>query len=155
VNTLDDIDRRLLRALWLDGRARGCTLARDLGVSDSVVSVRLRRLCDSGALAGVHADVDPAVLGREIQAIVRIRLAPGVTSPAYEERLRAMPAVLSATVLLGEFDLDVRLACRDLSDLELAVSALRDAGAERTHTQMVARTVRGLGQALLSEETTQ
>jgi DNA-binding Lrp family transcriptional regulator len=154
MTVLDDIDRRLLRALWVDGRARGCVLARDLGLSDSAVSVRLRRLCDSGALTGVHADVDPAALGREIQAIVRIRLVRHVTSQAYEERLRAMPSVLSATVLVGEFDLDVRLACRDLPDLELTVGALRDAGAETTHTQLVARPVTGLGQALLSEETT-
>ncbi|GII52541.1 hypothetical protein Pth03_09300 [Planotetraspora thailandica] len=149
---LDDIDLRLLRALWMDGRARVRVLARDLALADSAVSVRLRRLREQGVLAGVHAEVDPAVLGLTTQALVMIRLSPNTDSRAYEERLRTMRSVLGAVALVGDFDLEVHLACRDMADLERSVTALRDAGAESTHTQLIARTVAGLGQALLTEE---
>ncbi|MEU8172260.1 Lrp/AsnC family transcriptional regulator [Microbispora hainanensis] len=83
-------------------------LARDLALGDSTVSVRLRRLRDSGALTAIRVEVNPAALGRPI-----------------------------------------RVACRSMDDLELAVATLRDAGADTTCTQIVTRTVTGLGQALL------
>jgi Lrp/AsnC family transcriptional regulator, leucine-responsive regulatory protein len=151
VKSLDDVDRLLLRALSENGRAPVRALARDLALADSAVSTRLRRLRDSGALAGVHAEIDPAALGRTIQAVVRIRLATGTTCAIYEERLRRMPAALSALVLLGEFDLEVRLACRSMHDLDMAVAVLREDGAVSTQTQLVTRTVTGLGQAFLAE----
>jgi Lrp/AsnC family transcriptional regulator, leucine-responsive regulatory protein len=149
---LDDIDLRLLRALWMDGRTRVRELARELALADSAVSVRLRHLRERGVLAGVHADVDPAVLGLTTQALVGVRLAPSTASHVYEERLRTMRSVLGAVTLVGDFDLEVHLACRDMPDLERAVAELRDAGADTTHTQLIARTVVGLGQALLTEE---
>ncbi|GAA1292416.1 hypothetical protein Psi02_49780 [Planotetraspora silvatica] len=149
---LDDIDLRLLRALWMDGRARVRELARELALADSAVSVRLRRLRERGVLVGVHADVDPAVLGLTTQALVGVRLAPGTTPYVYEGRLRRMRSVLGAVTLVGDFDLEVHLVCRDMPDLERAVTELRDAGADATHTQLIARTVVGLGQALLTEE---
>jgi DNA-binding Lrp family transcriptional regulator len=151
VKSLDDVDRLLLRALSENGRAPVRALARDLALADSAVSTRLRRLRDSGALAGVHAEVDPAALGRTVQAVVRVRLGAGTACGLYEEELRRMPAVLGAIALLGEFDLEVRLACHGMHDLDVAVAALREAGAASTQTQLVTRTVTGLGQALLAD----
>ncbi|GAA4579687.1 hypothetical protein GCM10023194_05960 [Planotetraspora phitsanulokensis] len=149
---VDDVDLRLLRALWMDGRARVRELARELALADSAVSVRLRRLRERGVLAGVHADFDPALLGLTTQALVGVRLAPHTSSHVYEGRLRTMRSVLGAVSLVGDYDLEVHLACRDMVDLERAVTELRAAGAETTHTQLIARTVVGLGQALLTEE---
>jgi Lrp/AsnC family transcriptional regulator, leucine-responsive regulatory protein len=150
--TLDEIDLRLLRALWQDGRARVRALARELDLADSAVSVRLRRLRDTGVLAGVHAEVDPAVLGLGTQALVGVRLSAHVTFPVYEARLRTMRSVLGAVTLVGEFDLEVHLACRDMPDLERALAELRSAGAETTRTQLIARTVTGLGRTLLGTD---
>ncbi|NJP25218.1 MULTISPECIES: Lrp/AsnC family transcriptional regulator [Microbispora] len=154
MKSLDDVDRSLLQALARDGRAPVRALARDLALGDSTVSVRLRRLRESGALAAIRVEVDPAALGRPIQALVRVRLRHGVTCGTYERRLREMPAVLSALVLLGDADIEVRVACRNMDDLELAVATLREAGAATTSTQIVTRTVTGLGQALLAEKRT-
>ncbi|XVQ85880.1 Lrp/AsnC family transcriptional regulator [Microbispora siamensis] len=154
MRSLDDVDRSLLQALARDGRAPVRALARDLALGDSTVSIRLRRLRDSGALAAVRVEVDPAAFGRPIQAVVRVRLRRDVTCGAYEQRLREMPAVLNALVLLGDADIEVRVACRSMDDLELAVATLRDAGADTTCTQIVTRTVTGLGQALLAERRT-
>ncbi|MGO4752694.1 Lrp/AsnC family transcriptional regulator, partial [Streptomyces sp. 2MCAF27] len=48
--TLDDIDRGLVHALQIDGRAPLRTLGEALGVSENTVARRYRRLRSAGVL---------------------------------------------------------------------------------------------------------
>jgi DNA-binding Lrp family transcriptional regulator len=73
--SLDATDRSLLRELNADARASGAALAEAVGISESTVSLRLKRLRSLGVIRGFHIDVDPAALGVGLQALVSIRLA--------------------------------------------------------------------------------
>ena len=73
VNPLDDIDRALLRILQTEGRLSGADLGRRVGLSQPAVSARLQRLERSGTITGYRAVVDPARLGLNIHAVVRLR----------------------------------------------------------------------------------
>ncbi|GII97007.1 Lrp/AsnC family transcriptional regulator [Sinosporangium siamense] len=148
---LDDIDRRILHALMLDGRTRNCDLAKGVQLGDSAVAARIRRLADSGVLQAIRAHLNPAALGRPVEAVVRVRLRHDVTNARFEEQLREVPAVVDALMLAGDVDAEVRLACRNLGDLEYTILLLRRAGAEHTHTDLVTRSVGNLGTALLTE----
>ena len=46
-----------------------------------------------------------------MQAIVRVRLAPWVRCQAFEQWLRAIPAVLYAALVTGEADYELRVDC--------------------------------------------
>lgn len=72
---LDDTDRRLLAELSRDARASGAALAAALGISESTVSLRLRRLRSLGVIRGFSVDVDTSALGIPLQALISIRLA--------------------------------------------------------------------------------
>ena len=85
---------------------------------------------------------------RPVQAIVHVRLAPAASRQGFEQYLRAMPAVLSAWQVAGDVDYELRLACRDIADLDAVLTALRRCGgAEGTSTGLVLREVPGLGEA--------
>lgn len=73
--SLDDTDLRLLQELNADARASGAVLAAVVGISESTVSLRLKRLKALGVIRGFHIDVDPTALGVGLQALVSIRLA--------------------------------------------------------------------------------
>ncbi|WP_209326116.1 Lrp/AsnC family transcriptional regulator [Brevibacterium renqingii] len=73
--SLDATDRRLLQELNADSRASGAALAESVGISESTVSLRLKRLRSLGVIRGFRIDVDPASLGVGLQALVSIRLA--------------------------------------------------------------------------------
>lgn len=73
--SLDDTDLRLLQELNADARASGAVLAAAVGISESTVSLRLKRLKSLGVIRGFHIDVDPTALGVGLQALVSIRLA--------------------------------------------------------------------------------
>jgi DNA-binding Lrp family transcriptional regulator len=80
---------------------------------------------------------------RAVEALVRVRLAPGASVALFERRLREVPDVRSAMVLAGDHDFAVVLTCRHLADLRDTVDRLRVLGAEETSTQLILRTMRG------------
>src|SRR5690348_8601561 len=71
---LDDVDRRIVRALADDARIPNNALAAVVGIAPSTCLGRVRALRERGAIRGYHADVDPAVLGRPLQAMIAVRL---------------------------------------------------------------------------------
>lgn len=72
---LDDVDRQLLKALSEDARASGTALAAMVGISESTVSLRLKRLKTLGVIRGFRVDIDAAAVGIPLQALISIRLA--------------------------------------------------------------------------------
>ena len=74
IASLDEIDRGILRALSANARVSGAALSSRIGVAESTVSLRMRRLHAAGYLRGYHADIDVAALGITLQALISIRL---------------------------------------------------------------------------------
>ncbi|MFF8367326.1 Lrp/AsnC family transcriptional regulator [Streptomyces lydicus] len=74
VPVLDDVDRGLVHALHLDGRAPFSRVAEVLGVSTQTVARRYRRLCADAGLRVVGL-ADPHRAGRA-QWLVRLTAAP-------------------------------------------------------------------------------
>ena len=66
---MDQIDRALLRALSANARMSGAALASMIGVAESTVSLRIKRLHADGLLRGYHADIDLGALGMTVQAL--------------------------------------------------------------------------------------
>ncbi len=84
-----------------------------------------------------------------MQALARVRLAPGLPRQAFEAHLRTIPAVRSAVHVIGDVDYEVRLACRDLADLEVVLGSLRGCrGTEVVSSALVLSEVEGLARRL-------
>lgn len=67
---MDHLDWQLLAELQGDARLSFNELSRRVHLSAPMVAERVRRLEAAGAITGYHAHVDPAVLGRPVQALV-------------------------------------------------------------------------------------
>jgi Lrp/AsnC family transcriptional regulator, leucine-responsive regulatory protein len=70
--TLDDIDRILVRELVADGRATLAELAASARLSVSAVQSRVRRLEARGVVSGYSARIDPEAVGHLLSAFVAI-----------------------------------------------------------------------------------
>jgi Lrp/AsnC family transcriptional regulator, leucine-responsive regulatory protein len=70
--SLDDIDRILMRRLVADGRATLAELAASAGLSVSAVQSRVRRLEARGVVSGYTARVNPEAVGQLLSAFVAI-----------------------------------------------------------------------------------
>ncbi|BBX97961.1 Lrp/AsnC family transcriptional regulator [Mycobacterium lacus] len=70
--TLDDIDRILMRELVANGRATLSELATSAGLSISAVQSRVRRLESRGVVTGYAARINPEAVGHFLSAFVAI-----------------------------------------------------------------------------------
>lgn len=74
--SMDDTDRKILRALQKDARASFKKIGEDVGVSEATVFVRVRKLRENGVLRGFKAVVDPRAVGKGLTAIMLVRANP-------------------------------------------------------------------------------
>lgn len=82
----DELDRRLVHALQINGRAPFSTIADVLGVSDRTIARRYARLRSAGAVR-VLGGVDPTALGAVLW-FLRVRCAPAASAPVAEALAR-------------------------------------------------------------------
>ena len=75
---LDALDRQILTELVRDGRLPNNVLAERLGVAPSTCLMRTQNLIRRGVIRGFRADVDHALVGADLQAIVSVRVRPQV-----------------------------------------------------------------------------
>ena len=86
---------------------------------------RFDRLRADGVLRGFTAQVDPAVLGWNTEALVEL-ICEGNTPPSELRRtLAARPEVVAAYTVTGDADAIVHLRARDVEHLEQAIEDLR------------------------------
>lgn len=141
---VDNIDREIIGLLQNDGRITATDIAKRVQLSLSATSERLRQLQSSGIVKGFSVLVDAAAVGRPIEALVDVRLGPGTRQDILDERVAAIPGVVDATHLTGRFDTQLRVATRDVAELDnLLVQIKEELGAEETNTRLVLRTIEG------------
>ena len=72
---LDKIDRAILSVLSRDGRISMTDLARQVGLSKSPVTARVKRLEEEGIITGYRAELSARRLGLDHVAFVEVRLS--------------------------------------------------------------------------------
>lgn len=122
---LDAVDRAILRELAADARIANNALAERVGIAPSTCLGRVRALRESGVIRGFHADVDPELTGRPIQAIVAVRMQSHARARLREfmDGVARLPEVRSAYLLAGGHDFFLHVATADPNELREFVIA--------------------------------
>ncbi|MEL6585341.1 MAG: Lrp/AsnC family transcriptional regulator [Pseudomonadota bacterium] len=111
---LDELDRKILRALQTDAGQSLDEIARQVGSSKTPVWNRIRKMREAGVMGPQTVVLDPEALGLEACFFVLIRTSEHEAE--WQQRflaaLRARPEVQEAHRLAGEIDyiLKVRVA---------------------------------------------
>ena len=113
--SLTELDRRLVAALQLNGRASWTQVARALGAPESTVARRGQQLIDSG-LVGVTGVLDHLRCGFGISLMVRMRCRPG-TANSVALALADLPEARFVTVVTGSADVAAEVVVRDHHDV--------------------------------------
>jgi DNA-binding Lrp family transcriptional regulator len=116
---VDDVDRRILRILAADARVANNALAERVGIAPSTCLGRVRALRERGVIRGFHADIDPAALGRPIQAMIAVRLQSHARGhiPEFAAGMATLPEVLNVFFLAGAVDFYVHIAATSTENL--------------------------------------
>jgi DNA-binding Lrp family transcriptional regulator len=116
---LDRIDSRIVQELQQDARIPMRDLADAIGSAASTCSERIRRLQTRKVITGFHADVDLAVLGRSVQALVFAQVRPlgQALIEQFNRDALAMPEVMAVFVLAGGDDFLLHVGVNDVHHL--------------------------------------
>ena len=115
---LDDIDKRILRALQRDGRMQNVELAREVGLSPSPCLRRVKLLEDAGIIDRYVAVVSPVKAGLPLSMFARVWLTAqdAETIDHFIAAMKKLPEVMECYIMLGESDALLRVAVSDLDD---------------------------------------
>lgn len=145
-STLDDLDRQILSELQEDGRLSSVELARRVGLSTSATHARTKRLEQDGYVDRYVALLNWEQAGYDMVCFVNVSLQmhqpDSVT--AFKAAVQAMPEVLEAYHVTGEFDYLLKVAIRNRKDLERFVlhRLTPIAGVARIYTSLVLSVVK-------------
>ncbi|MEJ2515373.1 MAG: Lrp/AsnC family transcriptional regulator [Gammaproteobacteria bacterium] len=126
---IDRTDREILALLTKNARISNKALADRVGLAPSSCHERVLKLRARGVLRGFHAEVDPALLGVGLQAMVAIRLRQHSRDSvdAFRAAVLERAEVVALYHVTGADDFLVHVAARDADHLrEITLSAFTE-----------------------------
>jgi Lrp/AsnC family leucine-responsive transcriptional regulator len=118
MSELDEIDRKLLKILQVDGRTPYAELGKAVGLAVSSVNERVRKLAERGVISGVHAHISPEALGLDLLAFVFVGWSDPQVEPQFLARIADEPAVLECHHVTGAWNYLLKVRVRNTRMLE-------------------------------------
>lgn len=115
----DELDAALVRELQNDARKTNREIAAAVNVAPSTSLERIRALRRRGVIRGFHADVDLGALGRNVQALIAVRIRPPSRRniEAFRDWVRQLPQTVGVFVVSGSDDFLIHVAVPDTAAL--------------------------------------
>ncbi|MBN9390816.1 MAG: Lrp/AsnC family transcriptional regulator [Chloroflexi bacterium] len=121
---LDETGWQLVCALQEDARLSYSELGQRVGLSAPAVSERVRKLEEAGVITGYHAQINRALVGLGVTAIIRMGLNPSQTSAKALESIGQIPEVLECSRVLGNDSIVLKVGASSIEHLESLIDRL-------------------------------
>ncbi|RYG13094.1 MAG: Lrp/AsnC family transcriptional regulator [Burkholderiales bacterium] len=143
---MDKIDRKILQILQRDARASLQEIGQQAGLSASPCWERIRKMELSGVIEGFTVRLNAQALGLNDTVMVQVTLDSHSdnTLEKFGETLAAIPEVVEAYLLSGEYDYLLRVAVKDTRDYErlLREKLYKIKGIRHSKSSFVLRTLK-------------
>ncbi len=116
----DELDMNLLQELTKDGAISVPNLSKKLGINASVLYSRIKRLVKKKLIKKFTIEIDAALLGIGVKALVGINRDPKLKDSIHKQ-LMETSEVVSISEVTGRFDMIVRVYADNLESLHTAV----------------------------------
>ncbi|MCO6042229.1 Lrp/AsnC family transcriptional regulator [Thermococcus alcaliphilus] len=114
---LDETDKNILRLLQEDGRMSYSEIARRIGIPESTIRLRVKKLIEEGVIRKFAALINPFKAGYNIVAFIAVDIEPNKIKKAVEE-LSKLPEVDVLGIATGAHDVLMQVTVKDLQELE-------------------------------------
>ncbi len=122
---LDDINLKIISILSKDSSLPFVDIAKQIGISDATVHIRVRRLTAAGIIRKFTISVDNNQLGYDHLAFMGINIEPGFADEV-NTGLSTIEEVLEIHETHGRFDILLKLRAKDLDEMrDIVVNKIR------------------------------
>lgn len=134
--SIDGIDKIIINRLISDARTPILSIARDIGISGAAIHQRLRKLEESGLIAGSQLILNPKILGYTTTAFIGIFLESASMYSSAIKRLKEIPEVVESHYTTGNYAIFIKILCKNNDDLMYLLNKdiQRIKGVARTET---------------------
>lgn len=138
---MDEIDKKLIKALQGQGRLSLAELAQSVGLSSPATGERLRKMEQQGIIQGYTVIINPIAVDLRLLAYIAVTIA----SPYEQEFLAGIAQrveVLECHHVAGEDSYLLKVRCQDTGHLETLITNIikKLPGIVRTRTTVVLST---------------
>ncbi len=142
---IDRKDYKILTLLEENARMTTSEMSKRLNIPQTTIYNRIKRMRDNGVIERFTIDIDRKKIGKGLVALilctVSYRTTKGAKIDQYEvaQLIKQLPEVEEVSIVTGEIDLIVKVALRDVDELnDFVIFKLRDIdGIEKTMTSVV------------------
>lgn len=122
---LDDINLRIIDMLMQDASRPFVDIAKELGISDATVHMRVRRLVAAGIIRRFTIATDNKLLGYDHLAFMGINMKEGAADEVTAQ-LSQYDEILEIHEIHGRFDLLLKVRARNLEEMrDIVVNKIR------------------------------
>jgi len=114
---LDKKDKEILRILDDKGRISYTELGNELDISDVAAKKRVSKLNEEGAIDHFTVELDYKKIGKDLRGYLLVKSSPDTTE-VIQKDFEDDERVLDMSKTMGEYDLVIETACRDLDELK-------------------------------------
>jgi Lrp/AsnC family transcriptional regulator for asnA, asnC and gidA len=125
VGLLDDINLKIIDILSKDSSVPFVEIAKQIGISDATVHIRVKRLMACGIINKFTISVNNNLLGYDHLAFMGINVEPGFADEAVGQ-LSNLDEILEIHEMHGTFDLLLKIRAMDLDHMrDIVVNKIR------------------------------
>jgi DNA-binding Lrp family transcriptional regulator len=128
---MDQLDARILEILKGNARTPFLKIANDLGVSEGTIRVRVRKMIETGVIAGFTV----IVARNATKALMEIKVGVNVNTSTIASRIKRVRGVTSVFEVSGDYDISVLIEQESVNELNAVIDEIReieDVSATRT-----------------------
>ena len=117
---LDDTDREIVRLLQEDGKMKIKEIAGQLGITNTPVFERIKRLEQENVITGYSDSVDREKLGFQLIAFCSVSFDQHKSELIgnFESDVKALPEVLECYHIAGMFDYLMKVMVKDMGEYQ-------------------------------------
>ncbi len=139
--TLDAIDVRILEVLQQNARVSISELSKQVNLSLSAVSERLKKLETSGIIERYTTIINPSSMEKELSVLMLLSLENSAHGQEIREFFDKADEVLECHRITGEYDYALKITTKNTSTLERLMSEIKNLpGVRHTQTNVILST---------------
>ena len=123
--SLDDTDLRLIQILSQNGRIAGNELSKQLSISPSTVTRKIKRLEELGVIKGYLAIIDNELMGNLARAALTIKLSGSVEVSKIVDELLPIWDICNIYETMGNYDILLTCCNKDEKSIYELIKKIR------------------------------
>ncbi len=110
---IDGLDKQILIELTSNSRTPILEISRKIGISGAAIHQRIRKLNDSGLIAGHQLKINPKVLGYSTLAFIGVYFDKAERNSEAIKKMKKIPEILECHYTTGNWSVLVKVICKN------------------------------------------